>query len=92
MERIRYRKGDDGSLTSVQTFKHPDNGAEYLVRLNGQSFSILDAHNNNLVSTEHTDATATISKVKKLARTALEKLGVKLEMGRRGPRVKKLNG
>lgn len=88
MERIRYRKKEDGSLVSIQTFKHPDNGAEYEVVLNSQGYIIRDPNNNLEAAADFLVPKLNIKK--KRARKALEALGIQLDSEKRAARKPKV--
>ncbi len=51
-QRIRYKKIGTG-LESIQTFSHPYNGAQYIVRLDATMWYVLDAHSEMVAISGH---------------------------------------
>lgn len=86
MNRIRYKQITETTKQSIQTFGHPTNGAQYIVRLTPEMWMVLDAE---------TEVPATTGYVKnkaedlKSVKRALLDLGINLPIERRKPRVKK---
>lgn len=84
-ERIRYTKSADGTQTSVQTFIHSSNGAQYKVVLKDASWSVVDAATSTPALTgEH----AQKHKAQIQARAALVSLGIELNTEKRKERTK----
>lgn len=88
MERIRYRKTDDGTLISIQTFRHPTNGAEYSVAIaqdeKGLVVTIYEVHTTMVAALEET--TRNKLQAQKRAKKMLEGLGIDMPMERRARR------
>lgn len=80
-KRIRYRRVNETTLESTQTFTHPTNGAQYVVRLDSANWSVVDP-NTDLVA-----SSGSLTPVKhqnlKLVKSALRDLGVILHTERR---------
>jgi hypothetical protein len=74
--RIRYfNNKETGVSTSVRTFQHPTNGAQYKVKLEGTNWFILDAATNLVAATgSHPNK----NKAQLQVRAALESLGVEM--------------
>lgn len=87
-DRIRYRKVNDNTLESTQTFQHSTNGAQYKVRLNATEgrWSVLDAVTE---LTAASGANAKRNRAQLEVREALKSLGIELNTEKRKERTSK---
>jgi hypothetical protein len=80
MNRIRYRKLDETTQQSIQTFRHPTNGGQYIIRISPDMWRILDAETEVVaISGYNLKKHSNLIKIKEGLRT----LGVELPTERR---------